>query len=101
MPGVSTNTIWPPSRFFVATIRFLVVCGLSETMATLVPTMRLRRVDLPAFGRPINEANPARGMAEMMSRPACDVPRVTGRARPLRDRHGESAPGECGGVRLR
>src|SRR5215470_17625743 len=39
-------------------MRVLVVCGLSETMASLWPTMRLRRVDLPAFGRPRNETNP-------------------------------------------
>ena len=40
-------------------IRVLVVCGLSETMASLVPTIRLSSVDLPAFGRPMNETNPA------------------------------------------
>src|SRR4029453_11487445 len=39
-------------------MRVLVVCGLSETMASLWPTMRLRSVDLPAFGRPRNETNP-------------------------------------------
>ena len=39
-------------------IRFLVVCGLSETMASFVPTMRLSSVDLPALGRPMNETNP-------------------------------------------
>ena len=42
-------------------IRLRVVCGLSETMATLVPMMRLRSVDLPAFGRPMSETDPARG----------------------------------------
>jgi hypothetical protein len=35
-----------------------VVCGLSETMASLVPTSRFSSVDLPAFGRPMNETNP-------------------------------------------
>src|SRR5262245_7400867 len=39
-------------------MRVLVVCGLSDTMASLWPTMRLRSVDLPAFGRPRNETNP-------------------------------------------
>ena len=37
-----------------------VVCGLSEVIATLVPTRALVRVDLPALGRPTNEANPLR-----------------------------------------
>src|SRR5215203_4548176 len=39
-------------------MRFLVVCGLSETMAILVPTSRLSSVDLPAFGRPTRETKP-------------------------------------------
>src|SRR5262245_57168346 len=39
-------------------MRVLVVCGLSDTMASLWPTMRLRSVDLPAFGRPRNETKP-------------------------------------------
>ena len=39
-------------------MRVLVVCGLSETMASLVPTSRFSSVDLPAFGRPMNETNP-------------------------------------------
>ena len=33
-------------------MRVRVVWGLSETIATFSPTMRLRRVDLPALGRP-------------------------------------------------
>src|SRR5688572_16363725 len=40
-------------------MRLRVVCGLSDTMAILAPTMRLRREDLPAFGRPMSETNPA------------------------------------------
>src|SRR5689334_6721152 len=39
-------------------MRVLVVCGLSETMASLWPTMRLRSVDLPALCRPRNETKP-------------------------------------------
>src|ERR1051325_3199784 len=39
-------------------MRVRVVCGLSDTMASLWPTMRLSSVDLPAFGRPRNETKP-------------------------------------------
>ena len=35
-----------------------VVCGLSEVIATFVPTSALVSVDLPALGRPTNDANP-------------------------------------------
>src|SRR5215207_8721652 len=62
MPGVSTNTICPSARFFTATMRLRVVWGLSDTIATFVPIIRLSRVDFPAFGRPTSEANPARAM---------------------------------------
>ena len=37
-----------------------VVCGLVEVMAIFCPTIALVRVDLPAFGRPTKQANPAR-----------------------------------------
>ncbi len=40
-----------------------VVCGFDEVIATLVPTRALVSVDLPAFGRPTNEANPLRKAA--------------------------------------
>ena len=36
-----------------------VVCGRSETIATLVPTMRFTNVDLPTLGRPTRETNPS------------------------------------------
>ncbi len=39
-------------------MRVRVVCGLSETMASFVPTSRFSNVDLPALGRPMNEMNP-------------------------------------------
>src|ERR1044072_1312919 len=39
-------------------MRVRVVCGLSDTMASLWPTMRLSSVDLPAFGRARNETKP-------------------------------------------
>ena len=74
MPGVSTNTICPPGRFFTATMRLRVVCGLSETIATLAPTMRLSSVDLPALGRPMSEAKPARGVMAPARLPARGVP---------------------------
>ena len=41
-------------------MRVRVVCGLSDTMAIFVPMTRLRRVDLPAFGRPMMDTKPAR-----------------------------------------
>ncbi len=37
-----------------------VVCGREDVIATFVPTRALVSVDLPAFGRPTNEANPLR-----------------------------------------
>src|SRR4029078_4386625 len=33
-------------------------CGLSETMASFVPTSRLSNVDFPAFGRPTKDTSP-------------------------------------------
>src|SRR5581483_11521786 len=40
-------------------MRVRVVCGLSDTIASLVPTSRLSSVDFPAFGRPTSETKPA------------------------------------------
>src|SRR5215207_70257 len=37
-----------------------VVCGLSETIATLRPTMAFTSVDLPTLGRPASATNPER-----------------------------------------
>ena len=37
-----------------------VVCGRSDTIATLVPTSRFTSVDLPTLGRPTSETNPER-----------------------------------------
>ena len=37
-----------------------VVCGLSEVMTTFWPTSALVSVDLPALGRPTNDAKPLR-----------------------------------------
>src|SRR6185436_10158901 len=41
-------------------IRFRVVWGFGETMASFWPSRRLNSVDLPTLGRPIRLANPAR-----------------------------------------
>src|SRR3954469_15799584 len=39
-------------------MRLRVFCGWSDTIASLVPTMRLSSVDLPALGRPMRETKP-------------------------------------------
>src|ERR671937_3183693 len=39
-------------------IRRLVVCGLSETIATLPPQSALTSVDFPTFGRPATATKP-------------------------------------------
>ena len=38
------------------------VCGRSETIATLVPTIRLTSVDFPTFGRPTSVTKPERNV---------------------------------------
>ena len=60
-PGRSVSTSWNCSGT-VTTPRIArrVVCGLSETIATLWPTIALTRVDLPTFGRPASATNPDR-----------------------------------------
>src|SRR5215469_12833095 len=58
IPGVSTKAIWPSGRDRTPVIRFLVVCGLSETIAIFWPTSLLSSVDLPAFGLPASVTNP-------------------------------------------
>src|SRR5690606_38043211 len=60
MPGVSTNTICTSGRVSTPWMRWRVVCGLSETIATFRPRMRLSSVDLPTFGRPTIDTNPER-----------------------------------------
>src|SRR3954470_21356984 len=57
-------------------MRVLVVCGLSETIASFVPTRRFSSVDLPAFGRPMNETKPV-----FMTCPCSDRPRLFVRRR--------------------
>src|SRR5581483_1003634 len=51
-------TSWWPSPFAIPNRRRRVVCGLSETMATLLPQRALTRVDLPTFGRPATATKP-------------------------------------------
>ncbi len=58
-PGVSTRTSWLRSLVTIPRIVCRVVCGLLDVMATLLPTRALVSVDLPAFGRPTRQANPA------------------------------------------
>ena len=60
MPGVSTNTNWAPGRCLTPRIRVRVVCGLSETIDTLRPTIAFSIVDLPTFGRPTIATKPER-----------------------------------------
>ena len=46
------------------TMRSRVDCGFGLTMLSFCPTMRLRRVDLPALGLPTTVTIPARVMGE-------------------------------------
>ena len=39
-------------------ITSLVVCGLKETMDTLLPTRLFTKVDLPTLGLPTTQTNP-------------------------------------------
>ena len=59
-----------------------VVCGLSETMASFVPTIRLSSVDLPAFGRP-TKRDEARHFDLAIERSTCDG------LRPCREAHAD------------
>ena len=45
--------IWPRGVVWMPRMLRRVVCGLSEVMAIFCPRILLRRVDLPALGRPI------------------------------------------------
>src|SRR5947209_221297 len=60
MPGVSRKTICACGSVRTPCTARRVICGFSETIASLPPTSALSRVDLPAFGRPIIETNPER-----------------------------------------
>src|SRR4029077_3374591 len=69
-PGRSTSTICPSSRVHTPRIALRVVCGRSETIATLAPTITLTSVDLPTFGRPAKATKPLR----VMDRPPTKKP---------------------------
>src|SRR4051812_15519840 len=58
MPGVSSNTICVSAVLSTPRTCVRVVCGLSETMLTLVPRMVLSSVDFPTLGRPTMVTNP-------------------------------------------
>ena len=64
-------------RRVVATPRIArrVVCGLSETIATLRPTIALTSVDLPTFGRPASATKPRRGVTSPAARPGARASR--------------------------
>ena len=60
MPGRSTSTSCQSGPVATPRIARRVVCGLSETIATLAPTIELASVDLPTLGRPARAMNPDR-----------------------------------------
>src|SRR3990172_6210894 len=78
-------------------MRLRVVCGLSETMASLTPTMRVSSVDLPALGRPTNETSPTRtsGLACGKRRPPLQPDLVDAPALGLEHLHAQVAHVEC------
>src|ERR1051326_153977 len=63
IPGVSKKTICPRGSLRMPTMRWRVVWGLSETMASFSASSRLSSVDLPALGRPTRATGPERGAA--------------------------------------
>ena len=59
-PGVSTKTIWASGSVRMPRTAWRVVCGLSDTIATLLETSRFSRLDLPTLGRPTRQTKPER-----------------------------------------
>src|SRR3954447_16140287 len=57
-PGRSVRTSWASSWLWTPKIRRLVVCGLSEVIATLPPASAFTSVDLPTLGRPATATKP-------------------------------------------
>jgi hypothetical protein len=57
-------------------MRFRVVCGRGETIASFSPTRRFSRVDFPALGRPMSDTNPARPAISILefAEPSSEVP---------------------------
>ena len=63
IPGVSTKTICDSGRCSTPRTSVRVVCGLSDTIVTLVPRIEFNSVDLPTLGRPTNVQKPERNAA--------------------------------------
>src|SRR3954463_8239480 len=61
-PGRSVNTSWNSGVVSTPRMARRVVCGLSDTIATLWPIIAFTGVDLPTFGRPASATNPDRLM---------------------------------------
>src|SRR5215207_2234292 len=76
-PGVSTTMSWPCWRWTMPRMARRVVCGFELVIATFSPTRAFMSVDLPTFGRPTNETNPARYSATVI--PSVELARVEGR----------------------
>ena len=55
---MSTNTTWASGRSRMPRTSVRVVWGLSETIDTFEPRMRLSSVDFPTLGRPTIVQNP-------------------------------------------
>src|SRR5690349_22265660 len=71
-PGVSTRISCPCGRWTMPRMARRVVCGFELVMATFSPTSAFVSVDLPTFGRPTIETNPARYSATMA--PSLELP---------------------------
>src|ERR687893_565680 len=80
-PGRSTSTSCQSGPVAMPRISRRVVCGLSDTIATLPPTMRLTSVDFPALGRPARATKPERVTASPSPRPGARASRRRPRAR--------------------
>src|SRR5215204_1584539 len=65
-PGVSTRISCPCSRCTMPRMARRVVCGFELVIATFSPTRAFVSVDLPTFGRPTIETNPARYSATVV-----------------------------------
>ena len=76
-PGVSTRMSCPCSRCTMPRMARRVVCGFELVIATFSPTSAFVSVDLPTFGRPTIETNPARYSATVV--PSFELARVEGR----------------------
>src|SRR4051812_8095512 len=77
-PGRSTSTIWWSAPVATPRIARRVVCGLSETIATLRPTSPLTSVDLPTFGRPATATKPDRTVPCVPLTSTCSPPQQLG-----------------------